>query len=103
MDLEQLNIPSCKTDSTLVEFNEAWPAKVFGQQWIRHHGHFDDGKFPVTNISIKEGQKDNPILNGFNKFDAFSWLYHVDGEDWKLQGDTVPLFFWDILQNHNTK
>lgn len=87
-----------KNDTTLVEFNEAWPAKVFGQQWITHHGHFDDGKFQVTNISIKKGQEDNPILNGFNDFKAFSWLYHVDGGDWKLQGDSEP-----ILMGHSTK
>ena len=87
-----------KNDTTLVEFNETWPAKVFGQQWITHHGHFDDGKFPVTNISIKKGQENNPILNGFNNFEAYSWLYHVDGGDWKLQGDSEP-----ILMGHSTK
>jgi type 1 glutamine amidotransferase len=85
-------------DSTLVEFNEEWPAKVFGQQWITHHGHFDDGKFPVTNISIIESQTKNPILNGFEEFEAYSWLYHVDGGDWKLQGDSEPL-----LMGHSTK
>lgn len=87
-----------KNDTTLVQFNEAWPAKVFGQQWITHHGHFDDGKFPVTDISITEGQENNPILNGFNNFKAFSWLYHVDGGDWKLHGDSEP-----ILMGHSTK
>lgn len=87
-----------KNDSTLVEFNEEWPAKVFGQQWITHHGHFDDGKFPVTDISIKPEQENNPILNGFKPFKAYSWLYHVDGGDWKLQGDSSPL-----LLGHSTK
>ncbi|APQ19371.1 ThuA domain-containing protein [Maribacter hydrothermalis] len=85
-------------DSTLTEFNEAWPAKVFGQQWITHHGHFDDGKYPVTNISIKDGHADNPILKGFSEFEAYSWLYHVDGGDWKLQGDSEP-----FLMGHSTK
>ena len=85
-------------DSTLIEFNNAWPAKVFGQQWITHHGHFDDGKYPVTNISIKEGHENNPILNGFSEFEAYSWLYHVDGGNWKLQGDSEP-----ILMGHSTK
>lgn len=87
-----------KNDSTLTEFNEAWPAKVFGQQWITHHGHFDDGKFPVTNISIKKGHDDNSILNGFSEFEAYSWLYHVDGGDWKLKGDSKP-----FLMGHSTK
>lgn len=85
-------------DSTLTTYNEEWPAKVFGQQWITHHGHFDDGKFPVTDISIKEVKSDNPILNGFSEFEAYSWLYHVDGGDWKLQGDSKP-----ILMGHSTK
>ncbi|MEH6513360.1 MAG: hypothetical protein V7734_09685 [Maribacter arcticus] len=74
------------------------PAKVFGQQWITHHGHFDDGKFPVTDISIVKSQTKNPILNGFEEFEAYSWLYHVDGGDWKLQGDSEPL-----LMGHSTK
>ena len=87
-----------KNDTTLVEFNEEWPAKVFGQQWITHHGHFDDGKFPVTDITMEPGQEKNPILNGFKPFEAYSWLYHVDGGDWKLQGDSEPL-----LMGHSTK
>ena len=85
-------------DSTLAAFNEEWPAKVFGQQWITHHGHFDDGKYPVTSISIKDGKEENPILNGFSEFEAYSWLYHVDGGDWQLQGDSEP-----ILMGHSTK
>ena len=85
-------------DSTLAAFNEEWPAKVFGQQWITHHGHFDDGKYPVTTISIKDGKEENPILNGFSEFEAYSWLYHVDGGDWQLQGDSEP-----ILMGHSTK
>ncbi|MGB3144095.1 MAG: ThuA domain-containing protein [Maribacter sp.] len=88
-----------KNDTLLGKvYNEAWPAKVFGQQWITHHGHFDDGKFPVTNISIKPGQEEHPILKGFEPFDAYSWLYHVDGGDWKLQGNSSP-----ILMGHSTK
>ncbi len=88
-----------KSDSTLgKKYNEAWPAKVFGQQWITHHGHFDDGKFPVTDITIKPGKEKNPILRGFEPFSAYSWLYHVDGGNWKLQGDSSP-----ILMGHSTK
>ncbi|SIQ81402.1 Type 1 glutamine amidotransferase (GATase1) [Maribacter ulvicola] len=87
-----------ENDSTLTEFNAAWPAKVFGQQWITHHGHFDDGKFPVTNVTIKGDQATNPILNGFSEFEAYSWLYHVDGGNWKLQGDSEP-----FLMGHSTK
>lgn len=62
-----------------------WPTKVFGQQWITHHGHFDDGKNPLTSVSVKDTS--SPILNGFSPFQAYSWLYHVNGGDWKLYGD----------------
>lgn len=79
-----------ENDSTLVHMNKEWPAKVFGQQWITHHGHFDDGKHPLTKISAVH-EVDHPILKGFKDFDAYSWLYHVDGGDWKLQGDSQPI------------
>ncbi|WP_405381595.1 ThuA domain-containing protein [Maribacter sp. LLG6340-A2] len=87
-----------KNDTTLTEFNNDWPAKIFGQQWITHHGHFDDGMFPVTNVSVIKDKEEHPILKGFNDFKAYSWLYHVDGGDWKLQGDSNP-----ILTGHSTK
>jgi len=75
--------------------NNEWPTKVFGQQWITHHGHFDDGKYPVTEISKIIASL---ILNGFEKFHAYSWLYHVAGGDWKLYGDSSP-----ILMGHSLK
>lgn len=83
-------------DPTLEYWNNEWPTKVFGQQWITHHGHFDDGKFPVTNISAIDSN--SVILNGFKPFEAYSWLYHVDGGDWSLYGDSNP-----ILQGYSTK
>ncbi|TLF40365.1 ThuA domain-containing protein [Maribacter aurantiacus] len=83
-------------DPTLEYWNNEWPTKVFGQQWITHHGHFDDGKFPVTNISAIDSS--NAILNGFKPFEAYSWLYHVDGGDWSLYGDSKP-----ILKGYSTK
>lgn len=78
-----------KNDTTLAKtYNNKWPTKVFGQQWITHHGHFDDGKLPVTEISAID--TNNVILRGFSPFKAYSWLYHVDGGDWKLYGDSTP-------------
>ncbi|MEY2714045.1 MAG: hypothetical protein RIT24_388 [Planctomycetota bacterium] len=59
--------------------NDAWPRATFGQKWITHHGHFDDGKAPLTDVAIDEGAKGHPILRGVAPFAAFSWLYHVDG------------------------
>ncbi len=76
-------------DPTLAYWNNEWPTKVFGQQWITHHGHFDDGNHPLT--EVYDIGKEHPILNGFNSIKAYSWLYHVDGGDWKLYGDSEPL------------
>jgi len=88
-----------ENDSVLAErFNNKWPTEVFGQQWITHHGHFDDGKFPVTKVTPIPDEENNPILNGFKPIEAYSWLYHVDGGDWKLHGDSKP-----ILEGFSTK
>ena len=92
-----------KEDSILKYMNQEWPTKVFGQQWITHHGHFEDGNRPLTAVSIVEGQK-SAILNGFSPFDAYSWLYHVDGGEWKLYGDSKPLLIGRSLKsNHEMK
>lgn len=91
------------SDSTLEYMFTDWPTKVFGQQWITHHGHFDDGNSTLTSIKIKEGAS-HPILNGVEPFDAYSWLYHVDGGDWKLYGDCQPLLYGTALRsNHEEK
>lgn len=71
-------------DSARTYLNNDWPTAVFGQQWIVHHGHFDDGHDPLTSVTIREPAADNSILNGVAPFDAYSWLYHVNGGDWKL-------------------
>lgn len=85
-------------DSTLAYWNDEWPTKVFGQQWITHHGHFDDGRNPLTEIKKIEGAK-HPILKGFESFEAYSWLYHVDGGDWKLYGDSKPFLVGRSLKS----
>lgn len=79
-----------ENDSSLVYWNDEWPTKVFGQQWITHHGHFDDGANPLTNVNAIDNDK-HPILNGFSSIEAYSWLYHVDGGAWKLYGDSKPI------------
>ena len=78
-----------KEDSPNVNMNNEWPTKVFGQQWITHHGHFEDGHGKLTEVTILPEAK-TPILNGLKPFEAYSWLYHVDGGDWKLYGDSKP-------------
>ena len=37
-------------DSPHQDMNEDWPRRVFGQKWIVHHGHFDDGGRPLTAV-----------------------------------------------------
>lgn len=86
-------------DPALEYWNNEWPTKVFGQQWITHHGHFDDGKYPVTHVY--EMGKKHVILNGFNPIDAYSWLYHVDGGDWKLFGDSDPILEGKSLKSQH--
>lgn len=78
-----------KDDSTKMHMNNEWPTKVFGQQWITHHGHFEDGHGKLTDVTILP-DADTPILNGVEHFEAYSWLYHADGGDWKLGGDSKP-------------
>ncbi len=79
-----------ENDSTLLYWNDEWPTKVFGQQWITHHGHFDDGAHPLTQVNLIDSVE-HPILNGFEPVQTYSWLYHVDGGDWELYGDSTPL------------
>jgi len=73
-----------ENDSTLSQMNNEWPTKIFGQQWITHHGHFDDGHGGLTKVSPRNIK--SSILRGVTPFEAYSWLYHVDGGEWKLHG-----------------
>lgn len=74
-----------KDDSLRQHLNDDWPTAVFGQQWITHHGHFDDGHDPLTEVTISG---ESPILNGVSGFPAYSWLYHVDGGEWRINPNT---------------
>ena len=89
-----------KEDSTKMHMNNQWPTRLFGQQWITHHGHFDDGAHPLTSVSKIEGNN-TPILNGFEPFNAYSWLYHVDGGEWKLYGDSQPFLKGKSLKSNH--
>lgn len=89
-----------KNDSSRHHLNTAWPAQVFGQQWIVHHGHFEDGNAPLTSVYLMPGAN-TPILNGVGPFQAYSWLYHVDGGDWKLQGDVKPFLEGKSLRSQH--
>lgn len=78
--------------------NSDWPREVFGQRWIVHHGHFDDGNVPLTAVQPLEWRVAHPILRGVEPFQAFSWLYHVDGGGDELYGDSRVLLTGTALQ-----
>lgn len=84
--------------SAYAHMNNAWPARVFGQQWITHHGHFEDGRAPLTDVRIS-GDSSHPVLRGVKPFKAYSWLYHVDGGNWSLSGDSNPLLSGKALRS----
>jgi type 1 glutamine amidotransferase len=61
--------------------NDGFGLEVFGQKWIRHHGHDSS-----TNVYVAVG--DHPITRGVAaEFHCRSWLYHV----MPLVGDCTPL------------
>lgn len=80
-----------KNDLEKGYLNEKWPKKVFGQKWITHHGHFEDGSSFLTEVNLYAEQKTHPVLRGFAPFKAYSWLYHVEGNGDQLSGDSKPL------------
>ena len=87
-----------KDDSLRQHLNNEWPTAVFGQQWITHHGHFDDGHDPLTSVSLVEGAN-SPILHGVEPFNAYSWLYHVDGGEWRINPKTKQLLLGRSLRS----
>lgn len=88
-------------DSSLLHMNNDWPTEIFGQQWITHHGHFEDGHGQLTSVSIIQENKAHKILSGVENFDAFSWLYHVDGGDWQLNPNCMPFLQGTSLRSNH--
>ncbi len=88
-------------DSSKFYLNERWPAEVFGQHWITHHGHFEDGEGYLTSVEIIPEAADSPILNGVEPFEAYSWLYHVQGGGDTLSGDSRPLLRGTSLRSNH--
>jgi type 1 glutamine amidotransferase len=89
-----------KDDSLRQHLNNDWPTAVFGQQWITHHGHFDDGHAPLTSVALVE-EMQSPILNGVQPFEAYSWLYHVDGGKWNINPKTKHLLRGTSLRSNH--
>jgi len=74
--------------------------EILGQSWITHHGHFDDGKSPLTDVTVRADHEAHPILRGVEPFPAYSWLYHVDGGDHTLAGSPELLLDGRALQSN---
>ncbi|MEO0734027.1 MAG: ThuA domain-containing protein [Bacteroidota bacterium] len=89
-----------KGDSLRQHLNNDWPTAVFGQQWITHHGHFDDGHDPLTKVEVTTGVE-HPILQGVSGFPAYSWLYHVDGGEWAINPRTKHLLQGTSLRSQH--
>jgi type 1 glutamine amidotransferase len=63
--------------------NDGFGRDVFGQRWIRHHGHTS-----TTDVSVIRERAGHPILRGVERsFHVASWLYVVN----PLAGDCAPL------------
>ncbi|MER3416435.1 MAG: hypothetical protein C4297_09525 [Gemmataceae bacterium] len=64
-----------------MRWNDGFGLDIFGQKWIRHHGH-------DSSTRVYLAVKDHPIARGLApEFHCRSWLYHV----MPLSGDCHPL------------
>jgi type 1 glutamine amidotransferase len=78
-------------DGPHTKWNDDFGISVFGQKWIRHHGHKSS-----TNVYV--AVKDHPITRGVDpEFHCRSWLYHVV----PLHGDCRSLLIGSALKDRN--
>lgn len=90
------------SDGRAADLNEVWPARVFGQKWITHHGHLGDNEKRLTGVSTLPAAAGHPVLRGVGAFEAWSWLYHVEGGGDRLAPGCVPLLQGRALaSNHD--
>ncbi len=83
--------------------NAEWMRRIFGQGWITHHGHFGDGEEFLTDVTLWPGEEEHPILRGVKPFQAYSWLYHVEGGGDALYGDCERLMIGRALKSGHAK
>lgn len=98
-------IPFSFLDDEMIEeqmatYNNAWPEKWIGQRWVTHHGHFDDGEQPLTDVTLIEAQAAHPILRGVTPFAAYSWLYHMEGAGDAIHGEVQRLLTGRALKSN---
>ena len=82
-------------------WNETRIAELVGQKWITHHGHH--GTQVLTKVRPLDVAKSHPILRGVKPFDAYSWLYHVQGGEDKLHGDVTLLVEGTALKSKHQR
>lgn len=82
------------------DLNDDWPQRVLGQRWITHHGHFDEGAAPLTRVTPREVE--HPIMRGVGPFEAYSWLYHVEGGGDELPEKSVRLLDGEAIKSGHT-
>ena len=85
-------------DSPFAAWNGDKIARLVGQKWIVHHGHFADGENFLTEVT--DAGADSPILAGVGTpFRAYSWLYHVEGGGDTLAAGCTPLLTGRTLRS----
>jgi uncharacterized protein len=92
-----------ENDPAREDLNAAWPERVFGQRWIVHHGHFADGIERLTDVQHIPWRSTHPVLRGVTPFEAYSWLYHVEGGEHELHGDSKPLLMGTALRSSHAE
>lgn len=83
------------------DLNGDWPQRVLGQRWITHHGHFDEGGAPLTRVEPRAVA--HPVLRGVGPFEAYSWLYHVEGGGDALPSDATRLLDGEAIKSGHTE
>jgi type 1 glutamine amidotransferase len=74
-------------------WNDAFGIDVFGQKWIRHHGHLS-----TTRMTLAPNAVGHPVLRGVPKeMTVPSWLYVVN----PLFGDAKPLLIGHSINPQN--
>ncbi|MCH2388605.1 MAG: ThuA domain-containing protein, partial [Opitutales bacterium] len=59
-----------------------------------------DGHRTLTSVTLDSAAKGHPILRGMETFEAYSWLYHVEGGGDTVVGDPQFLLNGKSLQSN---
>ena len=74
-------------------WNDGFGIDVFGQKWLRHHGHLS-----TTRVTVAPNAGGHPVLRGVpDEMTVPSWLYVVN----PLLGDAKPVLIGHALNPQN--